>query len=163
VEISNGTVEMGRVEKVRLIAQFAEEFRVISEVGYKDSARSLALSPADWIASMEEELAAGAVKTIAEARESGTSGICGPDGSLLGDLLDAILDSGLDPSRIVFEAPTKAMQAHLVTRVGANVNLANIAFDDVIGLETLRVGLRSDTFLWAESQAGTATETSHAQ
>lgn len=152
VEISNGTVNMDNHEKARLIGAFAEEFRVVSEVGYKDAARSLNLHPSRWIDYIAEDLAAGASKTITEARESGTSGICRADGEVRFGLIEEILDSGLDQSRIVFEAPNKALQAYFVTRVGPNVNMANIAFDDVIGLETLRLGLRADTLLWAEAR-----------
>lgn len=153
VEISNGTVAMDNREKAHLIRRFAEEFRVVSEVGYKDATRSLNLHPSRWIEFIGEDLAAGAFKTITEARESGTSGICGPDGAVRSRLIEEILGSDLNPSQIVFEAPNKMLQSYFVTRVGPNVNMANIAFDDVIGLETLRLGLRSDTLLWAEAQA----------
>ena len=150
VEISNGTVDMTNHEKARLIRLFARDFRVFSEVGYKDSARSLNLPPARWIRFIEEDLEAGAYKTITEARESGTSGICRSNGELRFGLIEEIIESGLDLANIVFEAPNKTLQTYFVTRIGSNVNLANIALDDVVAVETLRQGLRSDTLLWAE-------------
>jgi phosphosulfolactate synthase len=147
VEISNGTIRLSNAEKARIIADFAHEFRVISEVGYKDSQASQLLSPASWIEYIRQDLAAGAVKTLTEARESGTSGICRPDGELRYGLIEEIIQSDIDADDIIFEAPNKALQAYFVKRLGANVNLANIAFADPIALETLRLGLRSDTLL----------------
>ena len=93
---------------------------------------------------------------IAEARESGRSGICRADGSLRDGIVDDILASGVDPDHLLFEAPTKELQVHFVTRLGANVNLGNIAAGDVIGLETLRLGLRADTLLHFETVAAYA-------
>jgi phosphosulfolactate synthase len=150
VEISNGTIDLSNRDKARLIREFAREFRVLSEVGYKDNTRSLNLHPARWIRYIEEDLAAGAFKTITEARESGTSGICRADGELRYGLIEEIIDSGLDMDQVIFEAPNKTLQTYFIKRLGANVNLANIALDAVIGLETLRLGLRSDTLLWSE-------------
>jgi phosphosulfolactate synthase len=83
---------------------------------------------------------------ITEARESGSSGICDAHGDLRFGIIEDILASGIDPSDLLFEAPTKSLQAWFVTRIGANVNLGNVAPNDVIGVETLRLGLRSDTF-----------------
>jgi phosphosulfolactate synthase len=150
VEISNGTIQLSNRDKARVIRDFAQEFRVLSEVGYKDNTRSINLHPARWIRFIEEDLAAGAYKTITEARESGTSGICRADGELRYGLIEEIIDSGLDMDQVVFEAPNKTLQTYFIKRLGTNVNLANIALDDVIGLETLRLGLRSDTLLWSE-------------
>jgi phosphosulfolactate synthase len=150
VEISNGTIPMSNQEKAGYIARAAAEFTVLSEVGYKDSERCTQLSATDWIGCINEDLAAGASRVITEARESGKSGICRPDGSLRFDLIEEILASGVDTNRLVFEAPTKELQSFFVKRVGTEVNLANIAPADVIGCETLRLGLRSDTLLHFE-------------
>jgi phosphosulfolactate synthase len=150
VEVSNGTIDMANADKARIIRDLAQEFRVLSEVGYKDATRSLNLHPARWIAFIEEDLGAGAYKTITEARESGTSGICRADGELRFGLIEEIIDSGVPLDRLVFEAPTKTLQTYFVIRLGANVNLANVALDDVVPLETLRLGLRSDTLEWSE-------------
>ncbi len=147
VEISNGTVNLPNPDKARFITQFARDFSVLSEVGYKDNERSLNLSPSRWIEYIEEDLAAGALKVITEARESGTSGICRPDGEVRYGLIEEIIASRIDSEDIIFEAPNKALQTYFIKRLGANVNLANIALQDAIGLETLRLGLRSDTLL----------------
>lgn len=152
VEVSNGTVEMSSAEKAGYIARCAEEWTVFSEVGYKDAGRSSALTAGDLVAAVRSDLAAGATKIITEARESGRSGICTPDGKPREDLLDALLHSGVDVETILFEAPTKELQTHFISLVGADVNLGNVAPADVIGLETLRLGLRSDTLLMFERE-----------
>lgn len=147
VEISNGTVEMPSEEKAAFIRRAAEEFEVFSEVGFKDAGRSSALTAAQLVDAVRSDLRAGATKIITEARESGRSGICRPDGTPREDLVDALMDSGVDVGRILFEAPNKELQTHFVKLIGPNVNLGNVAPADVIGLETLRLGLRSDTLL----------------
>lgn len=154
VEISNGTIALSNHEKAAHIARFAREFHVFSEVGYKDSQRSLNLHPGQWIEYIREDMAAGAERVITEARESGTSGIFRADGEVRYGLIEQMLDSGLDVDRLIFEAPRKDQQTYFIRRLGANVNLANVAPADVIGLETLRLGLRADTF-----QAFDVTET----
>lgn len=151
VEISNGTIEMGEADKSWYISRCAEEFTVLSEVGFKDIQRSSQLTPGELLVAVRSELRAGASLVITEARESGRSGICRPDGTPRGDLVDAILDSGVDPERILFEAPTKDLQTHFIKLVGSNVNLGNIAPAEVIGLETLRLGLRADTLAHFEA------------
>lgn len=150
VEVSNGTVEMPADVKARYISICAEEFTVLSEVGFKDPTRSSALTAGELVESVCSDMMAGASMVITEARESGRSGICRPDGTPREDLLEALLDSCIDLDRIVFEAPTKDLQTYFIKLVGANVNLGNIAPNDVIGLETLRLGLRSDTLLHFE-------------
>jgi phosphosulfolactate synthase len=146
VEISDGTIELDAAEKARAIAALSRDFKVLSEVGYKDVERSLSLSPKRWIEKIAADLSAGASYVILEARESGTSGICRENGEVRFGLIEEILDSGLDPKRVIFEAPNKKLQVYFVKRVGANVNLGNVAFLDVVGVETLRRGLRADTF-----------------
>jgi len=147
VEISNGTIDLPNDEKARYVEKLANEFMVFSEVGLKDSTRSEAQTAEDWLTYIRQDLEAGAAYVVAEARESGRSGICRPDGGLRLELVEAILASGPEPGRLVFEAPTKDLQTWFVRRLGANVNLGNIAPGDVIALETLRLGLRSDTLL----------------
>ncbi|HLY31460.1 MAG TPA: phosphosulfolactate synthase [Ktedonobacterales bacterium] len=151
VEISNGTIDLTNEDKARIITHFASEFNVLSEVGYKDSDRSQMLPPSAWITYIREDLAAGAQKVITEARESGTSGICRPDGELRYGLIEDILTSGIDSNALIFEAPNKSLQTTFIRRLGSDVNLANIAFSDIISLETLRLGLRSDTLETFES------------
>lgn len=151
VEISNGTLPLTMREKARHIADFAREFCVLSEVGKKDSQQAERMSPSQWIDEIQADLQAGAARVILEARESGKSGICDTQGRLRTDVLAAISSSGLDFERAIWEAPTKSIQTRLIQAFGANVNLANIPFGDVIGVETLRLGLRSDTFDLYES------------
>lgn len=150
VEISDGTVIIDPHEKATYIRQFARDFTVISEVGYKDSERSQHLHPARWIEYLKADLDAGARYVVSEARESGTSGICRPDGTVRYGLIEEIVASSLPSEALVFEAPTKALQTYFITLLGPNVNLANVSFADPIGLETLRLGLRSDTFSLGE-------------
>ncbi len=158
VEISNGSIALSNHDKSEYIARFARDFHVLSEVGYKDSERSLKLHPGQWIDYIREDLAAGAELVITEARESGTSGIFRPDGEVRYGLIEEMLASGLDTTRLIFEAPRKDQQTYFIRRMGANVNLANIAPADVIGLETLRLGLRSDTLLAFDDDAQPAAE-----
>lgn len=158
VEVSNGTIPLPNREKARYIERAAEEFTVLSEVGYKDQDRCLQLSGDDWIRCIREDLESGASRVITEARESGKSGICRPDGTLRFELIERILASGVNPEHLVFEAPTKEMQSYFVKRVGPDVNLANVAPADVLGCETLRLGLRSDTLLHFELEREHATE-----
>ncbi|HET9256967.1 MAG TPA: phosphosulfolactate synthase [Pseudonocardiaceae bacterium] len=145
VEVSNGTIPLGNTEKARWVARLAGEFVVISEVGFKDIRRSDVLAPARWISHIEEDLAAGAYLVTAEARESGRSGICRADGEPRHELINEVIGSGIELGRLMFEAPNKDLQAYFFRRMGPSVNLGNIRADDVIGLETLRRGLRSDT------------------
>ncbi|MRH43847.1 phosphosulfolactate synthase [Aquibacillus halophilus] len=146
VEISNGTIDISNSEKARFIRQFSNEFTVFSEVGDKDSSKAKDQESSEWLENIHEDIEAGATKVITEARESGTSGMCHEDGDIRTDIFDEILDSGIPIEKLIFEAPNKKMQTFFIDHVGSNVNLANIALSDVISLETLRLGLRSDTF-----------------
>jgi phosphosulfolactate synthase len=142
VEVSDGTIVLDHDEKLRLIERLAAEFTVFSEVGSKDAAKIMA--PYRWVEQIESELQAGAWKVIAEARESGTAGIYRADGEVRMGLIDEIAHE-VDPGRMVFEAPQKEQQVWFIERFGAEVNLGNICPADVLSLETLRLGLRSDT------------------
>jgi phosphosulfolactate synthase len=145
VEVSNGTIAMSNAEKARWVAALAEEFTVISEVGFKDPGRAGDMSSAEWVDAIGQDLAAGARLVTTEARESGRSGLCRPDGQLRGDIVEDVLTSGADVEKLIFEAPTKELQTWFVKRLGAGVNLGNVHAQDVLSLETLRLGLRSDT------------------
>jgi phosphosulfolactate synthase len=142
VELSDGTIEIPRERKLELIADFARDFTVLSEVGSKDS--SVEYSADEWTRWLREELDAGAWKVITEAREGGTAGIFDSSGGMRTELIAEIADA-VDPANVIFEAPTKAAQAWFVKTLGSDVNLGNIAPDEVIPLETLRRGLRGDT------------------
>jgi len=143
VEISDGSIALESAAKCELIRRFAGEgFLVLSEVGSKDNDKHEA--PYIWVEKMQAELEAGSWKVIAEARESGTAGIYRADGEVRMGLIDEIAHA-IDVARVVFEAPQKDQQVWLLRRFGPDANLGNIAPDDVLSLETLRLGLRSDT------------------
>jgi phosphosulfolactate synthase len=142
VEISDGTIEIPRERKLELIEDFARDFTVLSEVGSKDAEVNFA--PYLWVQWIKEELEAGAWKVITEAREGGTAGIFRPTGEMRTGLVDEIAHE-IDVDDLVFEAPTKGSQAWFVKQFGPEVNLGNIPPDEVIPLETLRLGLRGDT------------------
>lgn len=146
VEVSDGTIEIPPEQKLKLINELANEFNVWTEIGYKDQQVSLNMPPSKWIEYMNSALAADSQKVIIEARESGTSGICRPDGEVRLVLIEDIINSQINLNDVIFEAPTKALQVYFINKIGPNVNLANIPFIDTIPLETLRQGLRSDTF-----------------
>ena len=145
VEVSNGTIPLSNSEKASYIRKLAGDFTVVSEVGYKDPGRSEQLPPRIWAEYIAEDLAAGASLVTLEARESGRSGICRPDGALRFGLVEDVLASGLGQDNLLFEAPSTSLQAYFVTRLGPDVNLGNVPASGVIGLETLRLGLRADT------------------
>jgi len=151
IEVSNGTIDISNTEKCKYIQDFSKEFKVLSEVGLKDSQKSEEMSPKKWIEYMQEDFDAGSFKVITESREGGNSGMCRASGELRIGLIEEIIDSGLNLSDIIFEAPNKKLQVHFVKKLGANCNLGNIAFSDILGLETLRLGLRSDTFFIFEN------------
>jgi phosphosulfolactate synthase len=142
IEISDGTITIAHEHKLELIERLSSEFVVLSEVGSKDDTRIMA--PYRWVELIEKELAAGAWKVIAEARESGNVGIFRHDGEVRMGLIDEIAHA-IPPEKILFEAPRKDQQVWFVRRFGANVNLGNIPPEEVIPLETLRLGLRGDT------------------
>jgi phosphosulfolactate synthase len=142
VELSDGTIEIPRERKLELIADFARDFTVLSEVGSKDS--SVEYTAAEWKQWLREELEAGAWKVITEAREGGTAGIFDSSGGMRTELIGEIaLEIG--PVNVIFEAPSKAAQAWFIKQFGPSVNLGNIPPEEVIPLETLRLGLRGDT------------------
>jgi phosphosulfolactate synthase len=142
VEISDGTIDIPRERKLELIAEFAREFTVLSEVGSKDS--SVEYTSAEWTQWLREELEAGAWKVITEAREGGTAGIFDSSGGMRTELIGEIA-SVVGQENIIFEAPSKASQAWFIKQFGPSVNLGNIPPEEAIPLETLRLGLRGDT------------------
>lgn len=143
VEVSDGSIDMEHDVKLDYIRRLSKYATVISEVGSKDN--SHIIPPYVWLRMMKAELEAGAWKVIAEARESGTSGIYMNSGEARDGLVEEIL-SEIKPEDVLWEAPQKVQQEYFINKLGCNVNLGNIAPTDVIPLETLRLGLRSDTF-----------------
>jgi phosphosulfolactate synthase len=142
VEVSDGTIALDPAVKRELIQRLAGEFTVLAEVGSKDA--DFIMAPYVWVEQIERDLDAGAWKVIAEARESGTAGIYRADGEVRTGLIDEIAHA-VDPDRLIFEAPLREQQVWLLKRFGTECNLGNIAPADVLSLETLRLGLRSDT------------------
>lgn len=142
-EISDGTINLQHERKLDLIRRLAGEFTVLSEVGSKDDTGAIT-PPYLWVEQMRDELAAGAWKVIAEGRESGTAGIFRPDGEVREGLINEIVHD-IDPTRILFDAPRKEQQVWFVRRFGPEVSLGNVPPVEVLPLETLRLGLRSDT------------------
>ena len=145
VEISNGTLEIDEKAKLALIERFAASYRVVSEVGSKDAAAIV--SPARWVTAIKAELEAGASAVILEGRESGSAGMYRGSGEIRMGLIQEILDAGIEPSRLVFEAPQKHQQVWLIKAIGSEVNLGNVPISEVLSVETLRLGLRADTLM----------------
>lgn len=143
IEISDGSIIIEHEEKCDVIQKLSKNFTVLSEVGSKEA--DVSISPDRWIKMMINELKAGSWKVIAEARESGTVGIYRHDGHVHFNLVNEIIEN-VPPEKIIWESPQKSQQAYFIKLLGANVNLGNIAPVDVIPLETLRLGLRGDTF-----------------
>jgi len=143
VEVSDGSYDIDHKKKLEYINRLAEKRTVISEVGSKK--KDVIYSPEEWVKMMKSELTAGSVKVIAEARESGTTGIYNEDGSINNKIISAISEH-VKLENVLWEAPLKSQQAWFIKHFGANVNLGNIAPNEIIPLETLRLGLRGDTF-----------------
>jgi len=143
-EVSDGSLEINHDVKLGYISRLAKQFTVFSEVGSKDAEKII--PPYKWIAQMKSELEAGAWKVIAEAREGGNVGIYRGTGEVRSGLVEEILTQ-IPSENILWEAPNKAQQIYFIKLLGADVNLGNIATNDVIPLETLRLGLRGDTLV----------------
>lgn len=142
-EVSDGSINIKHTEKCNYIKELSKDFKVVSEVGSKDETRLMA--PYKWIELMEKELEAGSWKVIAEAREGGNVGIYNKGGDVRSDLIDEILTK-ITYQNIIWEAPKKPQQVWFIKLLGANVNLGNISWEEIIPLESLRIGLRADTF-----------------
>jgi phosphosulfolactate synthase len=143
VEVSDGSYDIEHSAKIGYIRTLAKRGKVISEVGSKK--KEVVYTPDEWVGMMKAELDAGSVKVIAEARESGTTGIYNEDGSVNNSIISAISEN-VRLENVIWEAPMKSQQAWFIRHFGANVNLGNIAPNEIIPLETLRLGLRGDTF-----------------
>lgn len=144
VEVSNGLQAITTDRKTELIGALSADFTVYAETGAKDGAVPVVTE--DWLTELEGDLAAGASWVIAEGRESGTVGLYRPDGGVRAELVDAIA-ARLPVDRVIFETPRKAQQTWFVRTFGPGANLGNVPLDEVLALETLRLGLRADTAL----------------
>jgi phosphosulfolactate synthase len=142
VEVSSGAVKIPAAEKTGLIATLAEDFTVFAEVGEKDP--EALLPPYRWVELIKQALEAGALQVICEGRASGDAGMYRPSGEPRTGLIDEIVHE-VDAAKLIFEAPRKHQQVWFIQHFGPEVNLGNIPPEEVISLETLRVGLRADT------------------
>jgi phosphosulfolactate synthase len=142
VEVSDGLGLLGEDAKAALIRRATATFTVVSEVGMKDP--TSVLTPATWVELARADLEAGASAVLTEGRESGLVGLYTADGSVRGEVVDALLD-GVGSEHLIFEAPHRHQQAWLIRRIGPDVNVANVAPREAVGLEALRLGLRADT------------------
>ncbi len=142
VEVSNGALDMPVPEKRRLISKAAEQFEVLSEVGSKDP--TAAVSAPEWAEQAAGDIAAGASWVLGEGRESGSVGLYTSEGKVREEVVEAMV-TAVGAGKIIFEAPRRSQQAWLIRRFGANVNIGNVIPAEVLGLETLRLGLRADT------------------
>jgi len=143
-EVSDGSIDLDHDQKCEYIRQLKQQVTVLSEVGSKDADKII--PPYKWIELMQKELEAGAWKVIGEAREGGNVGLFRGTGEVRSGLVQEILTK-IPFEKIIWEAPQKAQQVWFIKLLGANVNLGNIAPEEVIPLETIRLGLRGDTFL----------------
>lgn len=143
-EVSDGSIELNHDVKCELISKLSEQVTVLSEVGSKDAEKII--PPYKWIKLMQEELDAGAWKVIGEAREGGNVGLFRSSGEVRSGLVEEILTK-IPFEKIIWEAPLKAQQVWFIKLLGTNVNLGNIAPNEIIPLETIRLGLRGDTFM----------------
>jgi phosphosulfolactate synthase len=142
-EVSDGSITLAHDKKCEYIHALSKNFTVVSEVGSKEE--GFVIRPAMWTSMMKKELQAGSFKVIAEARESGTVGIYRSSGHAHTLLINKILGT-INKEDVLWEAPQKSQQVWFIKLIGANVNLGNIGYEDVTPLETLRLGLRGDTF-----------------
>jgi phosphosulfolactate synthase len=142
-EVSDGSIELDHVTKCNYIKDLSQQVTVLSEVGSKDAEKII--PPYKWINLMEAELEAGAWKVIGEAREGGNVGLFRSTGEVRSGLVEEILTK-IPFEKIIWEAPQKSQQVWFIKLLGTNVNLGNIAPNEVIPLETIRLGLRGDTF-----------------
>ena len=142
-EVSDGSVTMEQEDKLNYITKLADQVTVLSEVGSKDVDKII--PPYKWIELMQSELEAGAWKVIGEAREGGNVGLFRSTGEVRSGLVEEILTK-IPFEKIIWEAPQKEQQVWFIKLLGTNVNLGNIAPNEAIPLETIRLGLRGDTF-----------------
>ncbi len=144
IEVSDGSMKIPHEKKCEIIQKLSSNYQIISEVGSKEA--GVVIPPERWTSMMKDELEAGSFKVIAEARESGNVGIYNTSGGAETALIKNILKT-VKADDIIWETPLKAQVVWFVKLLGANVNLGNIAPNEVIPTETLRLGLRGDTFL----------------
>lgn len=146
IEVSDGTIELDRKRRTALIKEGIKRgLYVVTEYG-KKAAGSM-IDPNELAFTAECDWEAGSMLVTVEARESGLDvGLFDEEGQCREDTLEQVLSKVSDSSRLMWEAPLKQQQVYLLKQFGANVHLGNIAPSDVLALEAMRRGLRSDTF-----------------
>jgi phosphosulfolactate synthase len=145
IEISDGSIDISHEQKCNYIRQFSSRTKVFSEIGSKDKDKVKVTPPYKWIELMQAELDAGSSYLVAEAKEMGDVGIYRNSGEVREGLIEEILTK-ISAERIIWEAPVKDQQLYFIKLLGCNANLGNINANEVIGLEAMRLGLRSDSF-----------------
>ena len=154
IEISDGAITISHEQKCEYIREFCKRGNVISEIGSKDKDKVQITPPYKWIQLMQAELEAGSRYVIAEAKESGTVGIYRDNGEVREGLVEEILTK-VQAEKIIWEAPRKDQQLYFIKLLGCNANLGNVAPKEVIALEAMRIGLRSDSFdFFLEKKSG---------
>ncbi len=141
-EVSDGSITLDLASRKSIITELSNEFEIFTEVGSKDA--NVIMSPSIWVKMISEDLESGAKKVILEGRESGAAGIYRKDGEVRTGLIDDVEIAGISYSDLIFEAPVKDQQVWFIKRFGIECNLANLPFDSILNVETLRKGLRSD-------------------
>lgn len=152
VEISDGSIDLTHEAKCGFIERMAKTATVFSEIGSKDKDKQHITPPYKWVQMMKAELSAGAAYLIAEGREAGTVGIFRDDGEVREGLVQEIINL-VDPARIIWETPQKEQQLYFIKLLGANANLGNVNPNEIIALETMRIGLRGDSLHFYVKQA----------
>lgn len=153
IEVSDGAISITHEEKCNYIKTLSQIGTVISEVGSKDKDKVKVTPPYQWINMMQAELDAGSAYLIAEAKETGTEGVYRNSGEVREGLVEEIL-TRIPAEKIIWEAPEKAQQLYFIRQLGCNANLGNIEPREVIPLETMRIGLRGDSFDYFLKYAG---------
>lgn len=141
-EVSDGSITLDLESRKSIIKELSSEFEIFTEVGSKDE--NVIMSPSVWVKMISEDLESGAIKVILEGRESGAAGIYRKDGEVRTGLIDDVEIAGISYSDLIFEAPVKDQQVWFIKRFGIECNLANLPFESILNVETLRRGLRSD-------------------
>lgn len=145
IEISDGSINIPLDDRREAISKAKDQgFLVISEVGKKDPDEDHKLDFDNRVDLIHFDIDAGADRVLIEAREGGKDiGIYDECGNVKEDELEALART--DGNKLIWESPLKNQQTYLILKFGANVNLGNIAPDEVTALETMRRGLRGDT------------------
>lgn len=147
IEVSDGTISLSRRERSRLITAATElGFMTCTEYGKKLSGSRFDLVELED--TLLFDLDCGAVWMTLEGREAGVGvGIYDNHGACDQQLLAQITQHIVRNDKLMWEAPRKEQQLSILRQTGVNASIGNVSPDDIIALEALRRGLRSDTVL----------------